>query len=180
MRLLLHFMLLSQVTSIFTRKLIKFGWAWYVCYQNLMEPLLMNLSIGIFYESNSNSDFLVRKLNGFSLMKNIDQWLMADSHKYLFHHNYFILFRCNLYYFSTLACDHLCQLQKSNNKDGKMFAEECLNSNFGVFVTFFLYYSSFSILQTPTVVIIILSRHHHMWLDYHVSQRKKWIFSNLT
>ena len=89
---------------------------------------------------------------------------MTDSHKYLFHHNYFILFRCNLYYFSTLACDHLCQLQKSNNKDGKMFAEECLNSNFGVFVTFFLYYSSFfhttnsncsnnNTLQTPSYVI---------------------------
>ena len=156
MRLLLYFMLLSQVTSIFTRKLIKFGWAWYVCYQNLMEHFLMNLSIRIFMNQ----------------IRIIGQWLMTDSHKYLFHHNYFILFRCNLYYFSTLACDHLCQLQKSNNKDGKMFAEECLNSNFAVFVTFFLYYSSFSILQTPTVVIIILSRHHHMWLDYHVSRRK--------
>ena len=98
--------------------------------------------------------------------------MTTDLHKCLFHQNHFISFRCYPYYFRTLAYDHLCQLQKSNNKDGKMFAEECLNSNFGVFVTFSCIIHPFSILQTPTVVIIILSRHHHMWLDYHVSQRK--------
>ena len=51
-----------------------------------------------------------------------------------------------------------------------MFAEECLNSNFCVFVTFSCIIHPFSKLQTPTVVIIILSRHHQMWLDYHVSR----------